>query len=109
MTVTCEASPFIPLSGRSSAITLAAGTAVNVGVQNCPGHPNDWVGLFPSTTPFRSFLNWFYLNGSKTPPGSGLTTATTPFGMPGTPVTYEFRFFSNNGYTRLAVSPTVTV
>src|SRR5205823_3559889 len=55
------------------------------------------------------FLNWFYLNGSKTPPASGLTSATVPVPMPGSPGTYEFRFFQNNGYTRLATSPTVTV
>jgi hypothetical protein len=29
--------------------------------------------------------------------------------MPTTPGTYEFRLFLNNGYTRAATSPTVTV
>jgi hypothetical protein len=29
--------------------------------------------------------------------------------MPTTPGNYEFRLFFNNGYTRLATSPTVTV
>ena len=29
--------------------------------------------------------------------------------MPSTPGTYEFRLFNNNGYTRVATSPTVTV
>jgi hypothetical protein len=29
--------------------------------------------------------------------------------MPATPGNYEFRFFANNGYTKLATSTTVTV
>jgi hypothetical protein len=29
--------------------------------------------------------------------------------MPNPPGTYEFRLFLNNGYTRVATSPTITV
>ena len=87
---------------------MAAGSIVNVGVQNGAGNPNDWVGLYQTGAADSSFLNWFYLNGSKTPPASGLTSATVPVPMPGSPGTYEFRFFSSNIFARLAGSPMVT-
>src|SRR5207247_11415955 len=45
--------------------------------------------------------------GSKTPPSTGLTSATVAFVMPG-PSTYEFRLWQNCG-TFLAKSQIVTV
>jgi hypothetical protein len=41
--------------------------------------------------------------------GSGVSTRTWTVTMPSTPGTYEFRLFLNNGYTRGATSPPVTV
>jgi hypothetical protein len=98
----------ITVNGSSAAISVAAGSTVTVGVQNGPGNPTDWVGLYPTGAADTSYLNWFYLNGSKFAPAAGMTTATLPFVMPGSSGTYEFRLFSNNGFTRLAVSPMVT-
>src|SRR5207249_3976961 len=57
----------------------------------------------PNTTP----LDWFYLNGSKTAPGTGVTSAMLNFVMSSSAGNYEFRFFSNNSYTVIATSGTV--
>src|SRR5439155_1206592 len=66
--------------------------------------------------PFRSkgaldsaYLDWFFLNGTKSAPAAGLTAASVPFTVPSTLGSYEVRFFSNNTFTKLATSPTVTV
>jgi agmatine deiminase len=50
-----------------------------------------------------------YLNGTKSLPAAGLTSATLTFAIPQTMGDYEFRFFANNGYTLLATSAIVTV
>ena len=55
------------------------------------------------------FLDWFYLNNSKTAPMTGATSANLQFTAPMTPGTYNFRLFTNNTYTKLATSPTVLV
>jgi hypothetical protein len=41
--------------------------------------------------------------------GSGVTARDWTVTMPSAPGTYEFRLFLNNGYTRAATSPPVTV
>jgi len=41
--------------------------------------------------------------------GAGVTTRTWTITAPTTPGQYEFRFFPNDTYTRLATSPAVTV
>ena len=48
------------------------------------------------------YLKWTYV-------GAGVTTRTWTVTMPSTAGAYEFRLFLNNGYTRAATSPTVTV
>ena len=59
----------------------------------------DWVGLYRTSASDRQFIEW------KTVPGrnSNLTFAID------TPGTYEFRYFLNNGYERVATSETITV
>jgi agmatine deiminase len=80
-----------------------------VAVSNGPANPTDWVALAQVGSSDYSYISWQYLNGSQTPPGSGLSSATLTFTMPATTGNYEFRFFANNGYTKLATSTTVTV
>jgi predicted NAD/FAD-binding protein len=55
------------------------------------------------------YLDWKYLNGTRTMPVAGVPSAELTFTMPLTLGQYEFRFFANNGYTLLAVSPPVLV
>ena len=53
----------------------AAGRTVTVTVANGPANTRDWVALFcPDTTADTAFTAWQYLNGSTTPPLTGLAS-----------------------------------
>jgi len=99
----------VSLNGGSVALTVAAGATVTVGVTTGPGSPKDWLALYAKGAPDNAFLDWFFLNGTKSAPAAGLTSASVPFTLPSTLGDYEMRFFSNNTFTKLATSPTVTV
>ena len=89
-TLTISASPVAP--GASETVTLTGGF----------GGVNDWLALASTTSPNSSNVQWVYV-------GNGVTTRTWTVNMPSSPGTYEFRLFLNNGYTRAATSPPVTV
>jgi ribosomal protein L35AE/L33A len=97
------------------AVNLASTTAVPDGlieftVTTGPGNPTDWVSLSLASAPDNSYVTWRYLNGTTTPPASGLTTASLQFTAPTTPGNYNIRFFANNTLeTKLATSATITV
>src|SRR4029077_19027509 len=55
-----------------------------------------------SSAPNTSYLQWNYV-------GASVTTRTWTVNMPTTAGTYEFRLFLNNGSTRAATSPPITV
>ena len=59
--------------------------------------------------PTATYVDWKYLNGTRTRPGSGVTGAAVAFTMPATPGTYNVRFFLNDSWTKLATSATITV
>src|SRR5437899_7028236 len=88
-------------------VTVGTGNTVAVAVSGGPGNATDWIAMYASGAPNGAFLDWFYLNGSKTAPATGVTSATVNFVMSSTAGNYEFRFFANNGYTLLATSGTV--
>jgi hypothetical protein len=56
-----------------------------------------------------NWSDWQYLSGTRTAPANGETSATLTFAMPPTPGRYQFRFFSNDGWTLLGTSGVVTV
>jgi hypothetical protein len=56
-----------------------------------------------------NWSDWQYLSRTRTPPANGETSATLTFAMPTTPDRYQFRFFSNDGWTLLGTSGVVTV
>jgi subtilisin family serine protease len=85
-----------------SATTVAAGAPVTVTLTNGFGGSADWLALAASTAPNVSYLQWVYV-------GAGVTTRTWTVNMPATAGAFEFRLFLNNGSTRAATSPTVTV
>jgi glucose/arabinose dehydrogenase len=100
----------LTVNAGSTPVTVAAGSTVTVGLQNGPGNATDWVGLFVTGAADTDHKGrWLYLNGTKTPPPTGLTSGTLRFTLPSTPGTYEFRFFKNNGFELLATSPLATV
>lgn len=92
----------------SPGVVLPGGVAT-VAVNGGPGNTNDWVGLYLAGDVDANPLTWRYLNGSMTPPAMGVSAATLSFPMPTNPGAYEFRFFLNETFTRIAVSNGVTV
>src|SRR5438876_2975783 len=97
------------VNGSSVAITVVPGATVSVGVTSGPGNPKDWLALYPTGAADSAYLDWFFLNGTKSAPAAGLTTATVPFTLPKMPGTYEVRFFANDTFQRLGTAPAVTV
>ena len=78
-------------------------------VTNGPGNRLDWVTLTASVSPDNSYLDWYYLNGSKSQPMNGTTTATITFPAPANG-TYNVRLFASNTLAvKLATSASVTV
>lgn len=84
-----------------SATTVTAGTPVTVTLNNGHGGSTDWLALAAVGAPDTSYLQWTYV-------GAGVRTRTWIVTPPGAG-TYQFRLFLNNGYTRAATSPTITV
>ncbi len=60
------------------------------------------MALAPADAPNTAYLLWTYV-------GTGVTTRTWTVALPMTGGPYEFRLFLNNGYTRVATSPPVTL
>jgi hypothetical protein len=87
-----------------SATTVSPGGQVTVTLTNGPGGASDWLGFTAVGTPdgANQYVQWVYV-------GAGVTTRTWTVTAPTTPGQYEFRFFPNGTYTRLATSPAVTV
>ena len=85
-----------------SATTVTPGSTVTVTLTNGFGGATDWLAFAAASAPDTSYLNFTYV-------GAGVTTRTWTVTVPSTPGTYQFRLFPNNGYTRAATSPTITV
>jgi subtilisin family serine protease len=85
-----------------SATTAQPGGSVTVTLTDGFGGNWDWLGLSAVGSPDSSYLKWTYV-------GAGMTTRTWTVTMPTTPGPYQFRLYLNNGSTKFAVSPTVTV
>jgi hypothetical protein len=105
VTVTVDATTTLTLS----ATTVHPGDTITVTVGNGPGTIADWVALSPASAPDSTYVAWEYLSGSVMLPPAALTSATLQFVAPATPGTYNFRFYLNNTFTKLATSATVTV
>lgn len=101
----------LTVNGTSApnSVTATAGSQAMVGVATGPGNVGDWVGLFLMTESDTAVLDWRYLSDTAQLPAEGLNTATLHFSVPTTSGTYQFRFFADNSYNRLAVSGPVVV
>ncbi|WP_109510483.1 agmatine deiminase family protein [Nocardioides speluncae] len=90
--------------------SVPRGGTIRATVANGPGNRRDWIGLYrASDSTSAGGYDEKYLNGSYSPPATGLTAATVSFTAPGTPGTYNFRFFANDSYTLLATSASFQV
>jgi hypothetical protein len=98
----------ITLNGATSEIEVKPGARVNVSVTG-PGNAKDWIGLHPINGNDQQHPVWLYLNGSTEPPATGVRQATVSFQVPTEPGIYNFRFFLNDKYTRIAHSAPVFV
>ena len=89
----------------TSSLTVDKTTAVEtedvtVMVTNPPGGPGDWLALAPVGSPSSEYIAYTYVN---------VAAPTWTLSMPQAPGDYEFRLFSDYGYTQLAASPAITV
>jgi len=75
---------------------------VTVTLTNGLGGPFDWIALADASAPNTFYVTYTYV-------GSGVTTRTWTVAMPTTGGPYEFRLFLNDGYTRAATSPAITI
>ena len=98
LTFTISAPPSVTVSATSA----HTGTSVTATLRDGLGGSSDWLALASTTAPNTSYLKYIYL-------GAGTVNRTWTVTMPSTAGTYEFRLFLNNGYTRAATSPAITV
>jgi len=93
----------------SSPSEVRPGDAITVVVAGGPATTTDWVTLTAAGDPDGAYIDWKYLNGSRTAPWSGLASATVSFVVQ-TPGTYNVRLYANNRLAnKLATSATITV
>jgi hypothetical protein len=85
-----------------NATNVVGGTDVTVTLTNGFGGLLDWLALAYTGTPDTAYVQYVYV-------GVGVTTRTWTVKMPTSGGVFEFRLFLNNGYTRAATSPAVTV
>jgi hypothetical protein len=104
----------ITVSSTGSSITLtpdpsAAGSTLTVGITGGPGNPTDWIGLYQQGTGDTAFIDWCYLDGTKTKPMTGTANASVTCFKPALSGRYQVRLFSNNTFTKVMTSNTITV
>ncbi len=88
----------------SAPVSAPGGTNVAVTVSNGPGNRLDWIALRSGGVN----RDWWYLNGTRIPPATGVTNAVLSLPLPAGPGTYEFRLLENDGPNVLATSGSVT-
>jgi hypothetical protein len=89
---------------RVQPLNVPMGTAIKVTINNSPGSPRDWVGVFDCASGDVGEIDWMYLNGEQVPPATGVTSVLIVIPLPDYVGCFEFRLYSNDGYTRLATS-----
>src|SRR5262249_38934028 len=84
------------------AANVLGGTDVTVTPTNGLGGPQDWLACAYAGSRDTSCIEWVSV-------GSGVASRRWMVTTPTAGGTFEFRLFLNNGYTRVATSPPVTV
>ncbi len=92
----------------SSVVRGASVTATWSGIAGPTG--TDWVGVFLSTAPDSTFVNWRYVNCSQTAGGAvAAGNCAIPVPASTAPGTYQLRLFRNDGFVKIATSGNFTV
>jgi len=102
----------ITVAGTVIALTPdpgVAGAPLSAAIYSGPANAMDWVGLFAEGAPDSTYLDWCYLNSTKTVPTGGFMNVTVTCFTPPVPGRYQIRLFSNNTFTKVATSNTITV
>jgi hypothetical protein len=112
-TITVTAPPAVPAPTPTtialSSQRVSAGGIVTATIAHGPGRPNDWIGLFNAASGATQYLQWQYLNGSNSPPATGLADATVSFTMPAVEGSYDLRLFAGGTFNVVAASEPITV
>src|SRR6185436_16782961 len=63
-------------SAQSTTLTVTpavvfSGDTVTVAIDNGPGGARDWLGLFAAGASDATYLDWKYLNGTRSAPATG--------------------------------------
>src|SRR5207248_2372669 len=91
--------------------TVSAGASVTASWSGIASPtPTDWIGLYTPGAGDMAYVGWIYVSCSQTPGGAaaaGSCAFPIPSGL--TPGSYQLRLFSNNGFTTLGTSNTLTV
>src|SRR4030095_3413403 len=91
--------------------SVSAGDSFTVTWAQIPNATNrDWIGLYAPGSSDTAYLDWMYVNCSRSPSvpiASG--TCSFPISSSRPPGTYEFRLLPNDTYTRIATSNAFTV
>jgi len=79
---------------------IIIGMAISAKAENDDGtrrvaNVGDYVGLYVPGAASTSFIDWFYMNGSKTAPSVAINDALILFTAPSAVGSYEFRFYQN--------------
>lgn len=88
------------LTVSTAAITLGESVTVSYVAPSSANRNQDWIGLYRTNANDRQASAWQYI-------GSGNTGSITF--TPTTAGTYEFRYFKNNVFTKVATSPAIVV
>ncbi len=67
----------------------------------------DWIGLYTPGAGNTSFQSWIYVSCLQTP-GAGAAAGSCPYVLPNVAGIYELRLFSNDSYSVLASSNSIT-
>ena len=100
--------PTLTVVAPKDGLPIAPGSYATVLIRDGPGNPGDWIALARVGTADTDYVQRWYLGGNTAPPASGLTAVDMVLPLPEAGADYEFRFFANSGYTRLATSALFT-
>ncbi|MDQ3665603.1 MAG: PQQ-dependent sugar dehydrogenase [Acidobacteriota bacterium] len=86
----------------ASPSTVSSGETITVTWTAPAGRPaNDWIGLYRVGDPETSYISYQYT--------AGAASGSVPFTAPNQGGQYEFRYFTDDSYNKVASSNTVTV
>ena len=92
-----------------SASTVTTGGTITVTVENGRAGATDRVMFYSSTAQPGAGLDWKYLNGERTAPADGASTAVVTLTAPASPGRYVVRLMSGGDSEALATSAVITV